>query len=105
MSDLYTLLGTVQIKWIATLIVIDVVLGILAALIKKDFRLGKLADFMVKPVLGYIFGFVVLEMLLQGWPCFTQAVSVAFALVILTLLGSILKNLAKMGLPLSNWLK
>ena len=35
---------------------------------KKDFRLGKLAKFMKTPVLGYVLGFAVLEMVAVALP-------------------------------------
>ena len=40
MAQLIALFGTTYIYWILILIAIDVVLGIIAALMKKDFRLG-----------------------------------------------------------------
>jgi len=104
MNELIALFGTPQIRWIVILIVIDLVLGIIAAILKKDFRLGKLAKFMVKPVLGYVFGFAVLEMVALALPSLASIVSVAFILVILALIGSILSNLAKMGLTLPAYL-
>jgi len=104
MNELIPLFGTSQIRWIVILIVIDLVLGIIAAILKKDFRLGKLAKFMVKPVLGYVFGFAVLEMVAQALPSLTGIVSFAFILIILALIGSILSNLAKMGLTLPAYL-
>ena len=54
MLDLLKILGTSQVQMIVVLIAVDVVLGVIAALLKKDFVLGKLAGFMVKPVLGYV---------------------------------------------------
>lgn len=92
-------------KWILILIAVDVVLGIIAALIRKNFRLGKLAGFMVKPVLGYIFGFAVLEMVVGAFPALAMVVTVAYFLILLALLGSILENLAKMGLPIPSFLR
>jgi len=105
MAQLIALFGTTYIYWILILIAIDVVLGIIAALMKKDFRLGKLANFMVKPVLGYVLGFAVLEMVAQALPSLAWLVLVAFALIVLALIGSILNNLGKMGLPLPAYLK
>lgn len=105
MQDFIAFFATSQIQWIVGLVVIDVVLGIIAALLKKEFRLGKLANFMEKPVLGYIFGFVVLEMVSQAQPSLSFVGSVAFTLIALALIGSILNNLGKMGLPLSSYLK
>ena len=105
MAQLIDLFGTTQIQWILILVAIDVVLGIIAALLKKDFRLGKLANFMVKPVLGYVLGFAVLEMVAQALPSLAFVVMVAFVLIVLALLGSILNNLGKMGLGLPAYLK
>lgn len=94
------LVATPQIKWIVILIAIDVVLGIIAALLKKDFRLGKLANFTWKPVLAYVFGFSVLASVAQ--PILVQ---VTYVLIILALIGSILSNLGKLGLTLPAYLK
>ena len=105
MTQVLALLGTPQIQWIVILVAVDVVLGIIAALIKKDFRLGKLANFMMKPVLGYVLGFAVLEAVTLTLTSLAWMVTVAFVLILLALIGSILSNLAKMGLPISAWLK
>lgn len=107
MTELIILLGSPQIKWIVALIGIDVVLGIIVALMKKSFRLGKLANFMLKPVLGYVFGFAVLAIAAQSQSGLASTIipQAAFILVILALIGSILNNLGRMGLGLPNYLK
>jgi phage-related holin len=105
MTELIVLLGTSQIKWIVTLIAVDVALGIIAALIKKDFRMGKMAKFMVKPVMGYVLGFAVLEIVAQALPSLEMVASGAYILIVLALASSILSNLAKMGLPVPAILK
>lgn len=99
MSEL-TLFVPAQVQWIVTLIIIDVILGILAALMKKDFRLGKVAKFMGIPVLGYVFGFIVLANIAQR-----MVIRAAFVLIVLALFGSILHNLGKLGLPVPAFLK
>lgn len=104
MSELTLLLGTSQVQWIITLIAVDVVLGIIAALVKKDFRLGKVAGFMVKPILGYVFGFAILVLAVQLLPALSVVAAAAYYLIILALIGSILANLAKMGLKLPSYL-
>ena len=104
MTQLVALFGTTQVQWILILVAVDVVLGIVAALMKKNFRLGKLANFMVKPVLGYVLGFAVLEMVAQALPSLALVVTVAFILIVLALVGSILNNLGKMGLKLPAFL-
>lgn len=105
MTDLIDALGTNQVYWITLLIAIDVLLGIIAALVKKEFRLGKLANFMKKGVLGYVFGFAVLAMVAQALPGLSMVASVAYFLIVLALVGSILNNLGKFGLPLPTYLK
>lgn len=105
MLDLLKIFATSQIQMIVILIAVDVVLGILAALSKKDFVLGKLAGFMVKPVLGYVLGFVVLVMVGQALPGLAIVVTMAYFLIILALIGSILDNLGKIGLPMPKILR
>jgi len=105
MTELVALFGTSQVRYIVILIMVDVVLGIIAALMKGDFRLGKLAKFMVKPVLGYVFGFGILQMVAQALPSLAMVTQMAYVLVVLALIGSVLNNLAKMGLPIPSYLK
>ena len=105
MQNIAVLFATPQIKWILILVAIDVLLGVIAALLKKDFRLGKVAGFMKKGVLGYVLGFAVLEMVAGALPSLMMIAQVAYVLIILALVGSILNNLGKMGLPLPAYLK
>lgn len=105
MQQIFALFGTPQIQWIVILLAIDIVLGIIAAIIKKDFRLGKLAGFMKKGILAYVFGFVVLEAVVSVLPALTMVVTVAYVLIILALIGSILSNISKMGVSIPAWLK
>jgi len=104
-QQLIALFGTTQIRWILILIAVDVVLGIVAALMRKDFRLGKLAGFMKRGILVYVLGFAVLEMVAQALPSLILLVTIAFILIILALVGSILNNLGKMGLPIPTYFK
>ena len=100
MSEIIALFGTTQMQWIVILIAIDVVLGIIASIVKKDLLLGKLANFMKGPILAYVLGFAVLEMVGQALPSLVYIVLVAFILIVIALLVSILKNLGRLGLPL-----
>ena len=105
MLDLLKILGTSQVQMIVILIAVDVVLGIIAALLKKDFVLGKLAGFMVKPVLGYVLGFVILILVVQALPALAMVATIAYFLIVLALIGSILDNLAKLGIPMPKMLR
>lgn len=105
MADLIALFGTSQVQTIVTLIAIDVVLGIIAALYRKVFDFAKLCNFMKGPVLTYVLGFVIIEIVGQALPSLAFVVPVAFILVVIALLASIFGNLGKLGLPLPRSLK
>lgn len=100
MEEIIALFGTLKIQIILILIGVDIILGIIAAIVRKEFVFRKLAMFMKGPVLGYIFGFVVIELIAQALPSLTFIIWIAFVLIVLALLGSIFRNLAGLGLPL-----
>jgi phage-related holin len=105
LTDLIVYLGTWQIQVITTLLAIDVLLGIIAALIRKEFVWGKLANFMKVPVLAYIFGFAIIEIEAVALPTLNFIVIVSFVIIVIVLLASIFKNLAKIGIPVPNHFK
>lgn len=105
MTNLLGALAVSQIKMLVILVSIDVVLGIIAAFMKKDFILGKLAGFMQKGVLYYVFGFAVLAGVGQAFPSLAMVVTMAYWLIILALVGSILDNLGKIGIPIPKILR
>ena len=100
------LFETSQMQWIVLLIAVDVVLGIVAAVVKKDFKFGHVGKFMKSGVIRYVLGFAVLTMAGQALPQLAFVVQVAFVLVAVALVASILRNLGKLGLPLpgGNWM-
>ena len=100
MSELIALFGTLQMQVIVILVIIDVILGIVAGVVKKEFILSKLGNFMKGPVLAYILGFAVIEMVGQALPRLALIVPAVFALIVIALLASILKNSGRIGLPL-----
>ncbi|MBI1984561.1 MAG: phage holin family protein [Candidatus Wildermuthbacteria bacterium] len=93
-------LGTTQMQFIVILIGVDVILGILGSVVKKEFRFGKLAKFMHAPVLGYIFGFAVLSQVAAELPQLAFVAQGAYILIIVALIASVFRNLNKLGLPL-----
>lgn len=105
MEEMISLFGNYQMQIIVILLLADVVLGIIAALVKKDFALSKIALFMKGPVLGYILGFAVIEIVGQALPVLALIVPVIFVLVAIALLASIIRNLGRLGLPLPGMLK
>jgi len=105
MEDILNIFGGAQMKNIVMLIGVDVILGIIAALKSKEFVLGKLAGFMKRGILTYVFGFAVMIMIGEALPSLSMVVAVAYWLVVLALIGSILGNLGKLGLPIPKMLK
>ncbi len=105
MIDILALFATPQMQWIVILLGIDVILGIIAALVKKEFVFGKLCNFMKGPVLAYVLGFAVIELVGSALPSLAFVVPVVFVLVLIALLASIFGNLGKLGLPLPGTLK
>lgn len=103
--DIIALFGTTQMQWIVILVAVDVILGIIATLLKKEFAFSKLGNFMKGPVLGYVLGFGVIELVGQALPKLALIVPAVFILVVISLLSSILKNLGRFGLPLPAILK
>jgi len=105
MSDIITLFGTIQMQVIVILIAIDVVLAVIASLVKKDFVFRKLANFMKGPVLAYVLGFAIIEMVGQALPRLASIVQVVLVLIVIALLASIIRNLGRIGVPLPQILK
>ncbi|MCH7828438.1 phage holin family protein [Patescibacteria group bacterium] len=100
MLGLVDLFSTTQVQIIVALIAIDVVLGVLGAVVAKEFRFGKLGGFLKGPVLGYVFGYGVLELVAEGIPSLAFLLPAAFLLIVLSLVASLFRNLNKLGLPL-----
>jgi len=105
MVDIIAFFGTWQMQVIVTLITIDVLLGIIAALIKKEFVWGKLAKFMKGPVIAYVLGFAIVEIVGETLPSLDFIVPAAFVLVVIVLLASLFRNLSKLGIPVPDDLR
>ncbi|MBL7141797.1 phage holin family protein [Patescibacteria group bacterium] len=106
MEGIIALFGTGYLKIIGILIAIDVLFGIIAAITRKEFVFRKLAMFMKGPVLVYIFGFVILELYGKAFPTVENWILwIGFILIAIALLGSIFRNLGRLGLPLPGTLR
>jgi len=107
MTLLITSFGSWQIQTVVILIAIDVLLGIIAAIVKKEFVFSKLANFMKVPILAYTFGLVIIEEIRTAipLPSISLIAKAAFWLVVITLAASIFRNLGKLGIPVPGDLK
>lgn len=105
-TDFATAFGTPQMRLIAIFLVIDIILGIAAAIASKKFNFNQLATFMATGVLPYLFGFAVVELVAQEFTLYGQmAITVIFVTIVLNLLGSIISNLASLGVNMPSILK
>lgn len=105
MKEVITLFANNQVLIIVALLLVDIVLGIIGAIIKKDFVFRKLANFMKGPILGYVLGFAVIEIIGQAIPRLGFIVPAAFVLIVVALVASLIGNLGKWGVPLPKVLK
>ncbi len=100
MQTLTDVLASNLVLYLVILIGADVILGLIGAIMKKEFRFGKVAGFMKKGIVGYVFGFAIVSLVGQAIPSLGFVVPVVFVLVAIALLASIFRNLNKMGLAL-----
>lgn len=105
MEELKELFADPQVNWIVWLIVIDYVLGFVAAINRKEWRLGQVAKVMRGPVLWYLLGYGVFKLVTLALPAFAPLLPLVWLIVIAALVGSILDNLAKFGIKIPDWLK
>ena len=105
-TEFFTAFGTWQMTSIAILIVVDVIFGIAGAIAAKKFNFNKLAAFMTAGVLPYLFGFAVVKFIAAGFGTYGQiATTVVFVAIVLNLFGSIISNLATLGVNMPPILK
>lgn len=104
--DWGTAFGTFQMKIIAMLLVVDIILGIAAALAEKKFVFNMLANFMFNGVIPFLLGFAVVELVAQGFPIYGEiATLVVFVAIAVNIVASIIANLATLGVNMPSILK
>jgi len=101
-----TAFGTFEIKALAVLLVVDIILGIAAALAEKKFVFNMLANFMLNGVVPFLLGFAVVELVAQEFPLYGPiATFVVFVVIAVNIFASIIANLASLGLHMPSVLK
>lgn len=105
-TDLAAAFGTWQMMFIAIFLAADIILGTAAAIASKEFNFNKVAAFMKTSVIPYLFGFAIVEMIASQFGQLGQmATTVIFVAIVLNLLGSIISNLANLGVNMPRVLK
>ncbi|MBU2592770.1 phage holin family protein [Patescibacteria group bacterium] len=101
-----TAFGTFQIRTIAVLLAVDIILGMAAALAQKTFNFNKVAAFMKNGVIPYLLGFAVVQLVIAGIGFYAAIVTfIVFVLVVINILASIISNLASLGVSMPSVLK
>lgn len=99
------LFATDYVRWIVYLLLADWTLGILCALAQNKFKLHLLAHYLHDAVLPFLFMFVVVEAVAAAQLGLNWLVPLTFVLIAASLVGNILANLGKLGLPVPKQLK
>ena len=101
-----TAFGTFEMKTLAILLVVDIILGVAAALAEKKFVFNMLANFMLNGVVPFLLGFAVVELVAQEFPFYGPiATFVVFVVIAVNIFASIIANLASLGLHMPSVLK
>jgi len=101
-----TAFGTFQMRTIATLLAVDIILGMAAALAQKTFNFNKVAAFMKNGVIPYLLGFAVVQLVIAGIGFYAAIITfIVFVFVAMNILASIIANLASLGVNMPSVLK
>ena len=104
--DFVTAFGTFQIRIIAILLAVDIILGMAAALAQKTFNFNKVAAFMKNGVIPYLLGFAVVQLVIAGIGFYAAIVTfIVFVVIAINILASIIANLASLGVNMPLVLK
>ena len=101
-----TAFGTFQMRIIAILLAVDIILGMAAALAQKTFNFNKVAAFMKNGVIPYLLGFAVVQLVVTQIGLYgTIATFIVFVVIAINILASIIANLASLGVNMPLVLK
>lgn len=104
--DFVTAFGTFQMRMIAILLAVDIILGMAAALAQKTFNFNKVAAFMKNGVVPYLLGFAVVQLVIAGIGFYAVIVTfIVFVIIAINILASIISNLANLGVSMPPVLK
>ena len=104
--DFVTAFGTFQMRMIAILLAVDIILGMAAALAQKTFNFNKVAAFMKNGVVPYLLGFAVVQLVIAGIGFYAVIVTfIVFVIIAINILASIISNLANLGVSMPSVLK
>ena len=104
--DFVTAFGTFQMRIIAILLAVDIIIGMAAALAQKTFNFNKVAAFMKNGVIPYLLGFAVVQLVITGIGFYAAIITfIVFVIVAMNILASIIANLASLGVSMPSVIK
>ena len=104
--DFVTAFGTFQMRILAILLVVDIIIGMAAALAQKTFNFNKVAAFMKNGVIPYLLGFAVVQLVIAGIGFYAAIITfIVFVIVAMNILASIIANLASLGVNMPSVIK
>lgn len=104
--DFVTAFGTFQMRIIAILLAVDIIIGMAAALAQKTFNFNKVAAFMKNGVIPYLLGFAVVQLVIAGIGFYAAIITfIVFVIVAMNILASIIANLASLGVSMPSVIK
>jgi len=98
MTQFIALVDGTKLTVLVALILANFILGIAVSIKSKTFRLKEVGDFMLSRVLPYILGYFAIGILAVVEPSWQAAVTVAWGVIVLALVGAIVSNLKEIGI-------
>lgn len=89
-----------KLSVLVAMIAVNFILGIAVSFKSKTFRLKQVGDFMLSRVMPYILGYFSVGILAVVDPSWQPAVTIAWGIIILALVGAIIANLKEIGINL-----
>lgn len=104
--DFVTAFSTFQMRILAILLAVDIIIGMAAALAQKTFNFNKVAAFMKNGVIPYLLGFAVVQLVITGIGFYAAIITfIVFVIVAMNILASIIANLASLGVSMPSVIK
>ena len=100
MNEFIAVVDGTKLLLLVALIVGNFIAGLAASIYTKEFRLKKIADFMVSRVLPYILGYFTVGVIAVIEPSWAMSVGIIWGIILAALIGHILSNLKDMGINL-----
>jgi len=97
---IYSIYGAGELRYLIVLLVVNLVTGIGASIIRRDFRVVMLADWLTSRAVPLVIGYGSAGLLAWANPELFWIRPLAYATLVTTMLGFIFANLRDIGIPI-----